>query len=299
MVHAIACSIAPAAMPAGIAPPAMFTTLAAAIAPAAMHMAITMSKRTRRHHDNHPPGRPRFAVPGLEQYFGSKGSQGTFHRIINAIPPHAVYVEPFLGAGRILRIKRPAPLGNYGFELSFKVVNLWLPVCPLNYHVAQANAFEELPRLVAQLQAQGIDPLRVVVYCDPPYLLSTRRNPVATYEHEFTDEGHDTFLRMVQALPCRVLVSHLPCELYATALRAWHTFTFNNTTRHGLQLEQVWCNFQPSPELHEYTYIGKNFREREWIHRQYDIILRRVAALPPAAGIALRAMLDARDRGDE
>jgi DNA adenine methylase len=282
-----------------IAVPALFTTLAARIARAAMHMATHMSTRTRRHHDHTPPGRPRFAVPGLEQYFGSKGSQGTFQRIINAIPPHDVYIEPFLGAGRIFRIKRPAPLGNYGLELSFKVVNLWLPACPAAYTVSQANAFEELPRLVAQLQAAGIDPLRVVVYCDPPYLLSTRRDPRPTYEHEFTEAGHVAFLAMVHALPCRVLVSHLPCELYATSLRSWHTFTFNNTTRHGLQLEQVWCNFPPSPELHEYTYIGSNFREREWIRRQYGIILRRVAALPAPGRIALRAMLDARDVGDE
>lgn len=263
-----------------------------------MHMATQMSKRTRRHHGNTPPGRPRFAVPGLEQYFGSKGSQGTFHRIINALPPHDVYIEPFLGSGRIFRIKRPAVLRSIGLELSAQVAGYWRGCCPPGYHVEQANAFERLPQLIGELQAEGIDPLRVVVYCDPPYLIGTRRNPVPTYDHEFTEAGHTAFLAMVHALPCRVLVSHLPCEMYATALRAWHSFTFNNTTRHGLQLEQVWCNFPPSPELHEYTYIGSDFRERERIHRQYDIILRRVAALPASARIALRAMLDARDIGE-
>lgn len=238
------------------------------------------------------PGTPRFDVPGLETYFGGKGGQVAIRRIINAMPPHDVYIEPFLGAGSIFRIKRPALVRSVGLELSARVAACWSGCCPPGYQVEQANAFDRLPQLVAELQAEGIDPLRVVVYCDPPYLLSTRRNPVPTYEHEFTDAGHIAFLAMVHALPCRVLVSHLPCELYATALRAWHTFTFNNTTRHGLQLEQVWCNFPPSPLLHEYTYVGDNKRHREQIRRHYGVILRRAAKLPPAARVALAAMLE-------
>lgn len=246
----------------------------------------------------HAPGRPRFDVPGLSTYFGSKGSQGTFQRIINAMPPHAVYIEPFLGSGRILRTKAPASVGNYGIELDEDVYRLWVPVIAPGVRIVWGNALQVLPVMVAQHIAAGVPPASILVYCDPPYRIDSRRAQVPTYPHEFSEEDHTAFLAMVHALPCRVMVSHLPCEQYATALRAWHTFTFNNTTRHGLQLEQLWCNFQPTAELHEYTYIGSNFRQRERFKRQFEIVTRRYDALPPAARIALLALLEARGTGD-
>ena len=47
-------------------------------------------------------------------YDGGKGSM--YHKIINRIPPHRVYIEPFLGGGAVMRKKRPAEV-NIGLEL--------------------------------------------------------------------------------------------------------------------------------------------------------------------------------------
>lgn len=41
-------------------------------------------------------------------YPGGKAGAGVYQRIINQIPPHDVYVEPFLGEGAVLLRKRPA-----------------------------------------------------------------------------------------------------------------------------------------------------------------------------------------------
>ena len=41
-------------------------------------------------------------------YPGGKAAPGTFQKIINLMPPHEVYIEPFLGGGAILRKKLPA-----------------------------------------------------------------------------------------------------------------------------------------------------------------------------------------------
>ena len=49
-------------------------------------------------------------------YPGGKAGAGVYQRIINQIPPHDVYVEPFLGDGALLRRKRPAGR-NIGIEL--------------------------------------------------------------------------------------------------------------------------------------------------------------------------------------
>jgi len=49
-------------------------------------------------------------------YPGGKAGAGVYQAIINQIPPHQVYVEPFLGAGAVMLRKRPAAR-NIGVEL--------------------------------------------------------------------------------------------------------------------------------------------------------------------------------------
>lgn len=41
-------------------------------------------------------------------YPGGKAGDGVHQRIISLMPPHEVYIEPFLGGGAILRHKKPA-----------------------------------------------------------------------------------------------------------------------------------------------------------------------------------------------
>ena len=48
-------------------------------------------------------------------YAGGKAAPGTFHKIISLMPPHQIYIEPFLGGGAIMRLKRPAQL-NIGID---------------------------------------------------------------------------------------------------------------------------------------------------------------------------------------
>lgn len=57
-------------------------------------------------------------------YPGGKGGAGTYQAIINQQPPHAVYIEPFLGHGGVLRRKRPAAK-NIGVDLDAAVIARW------------------------------------------------------------------------------------------------------------------------------------------------------------------------------
>ena len=54
-------------------------------------------------------------VSGGLMYPGGKGH--CFREIINLMPPHQVYIEPYLGGGAVMRNKRPA-LINIGLELA-------------------------------------------------------------------------------------------------------------------------------------------------------------------------------------
>lgn len=47
-----------------------------------------------------------------------------YHRLINLMPPHPVYCEPFLGGGAVMRLKRPAAY-NIGVDLDGAVIASW------------------------------------------------------------------------------------------------------------------------------------------------------------------------------
>lgn len=243
--------------------------------------------------------RPRFDLPSTPSYFGGKGAPGTVRTILNLLPPHDIYIEPFLGSGRIMRHKAPAHFGSIGMETDPTLCAEWHTVAPADVHVVNADALTSLERTVCALCEAGANPARILVYCDPPYLMHTRKSSAPVYHREWCEQDHIAFLMMVHRLRCMVMVSHLPCAEYATALASWHTHTFNNVTRHGLQLEQLWYNYPPPVHLHEYTYVGRNFRERERFKRQAAIIRRRVAALPPSARLALLASLEHLTPGDD
>jgi len=48
------------------------------------------------------------------RYVGGKAK--TFHHVINLIPPHEVYIEPFLGVGTVMRAKLPSAI-EIGIDL--------------------------------------------------------------------------------------------------------------------------------------------------------------------------------------
>lgn len=240
-------------------------------------------------------GQPRFDLPGYPSYYGGKGAPATVRTLINIIPPHDVYIEPFLGSGRVMRHKKPAAKGSVGMELDPSVIASWASIDAPDIRVLHLNALEHLEYLIIQFIRAGCNPARIVVYCDPPYLLHTRRTSTPTYFEEWSAEHHFAFLAMVHRLRCKVIVSHLPCPEYSNALSGWHQFTFQNVTRNGSQTEQVWCNYIPTAALHEYTFIGRNFREREKFKRQFAIIHKRFAALPDAGRIAILGLLQAHE----
>lgn len=131
-----------------------------------------------------------------------------------------------------------------------------------------------------------------LVYCDPPYMHSTRTRR-DLYKFEMHDYQHATLLGIINRLPCRVMISGYWTKLYELALAKWNHTTFQAVTRSGrVATEHLWFNFPEPVALHDYRYLGENFRERERIKRKKLRWANRLRIMPVLERRALMAALE-------
>lgn len=76
-----------------------------------------------------------------------------------------------------------------------------------------------------------------------------------------------------------MMVSSYENDIYRDALGDWHRHTYRTATHNGAVTECVWTNFDPGSELHDYRYLGNDFREREQIRRRCQGLLKRLQSL--------------------
>lgn len=219
-------------------------------------------------------------------YPGGKGGAGVSQWIINHMPPHRTYIEPFLGNGAVLRAKRPARY-SLGIDADAAVVcGRWCGDEVPNLRLICGDAIPFL----SSFRWSGDE----LVYCDPPYLLSTRSTQRPLYRHEFaTADEHRQLLACLRSLPCPVLISGYASDLYAGELATWRVDTFQTICRSGRRTtEYLWMNFPPATALHDYRFLGRNFRERERIKRRIQRWVARLRRMKLHERYALLAALD-------
>ena len=154
------------------------------------------------------------------RYPGGKGK--TYHQIINLLPPHTKYIETHLGGGAVLRHKKPSP-ESIGIDRDPKVIEHWRQCFPSIASYVEADALEYLTRT----NFIGDE----VVYCDPPYLPSTRRRS-RVYRYDYDKHDHERLLEIVRLLPCKVLVwVSIPTLRRATARMEHAHVPSKNTQR--------------------------------------------------------------------
>jgi len=216
-------------------------------------------------------------------YPGGKNGSGVYQQIINRIPPHGVYVEPFLGSGAVLRMKRPAAL-NIAIDLDPEVTERAPGTLPPNLTMKTGDALIFLSKTLFSKDT--------FIYCDPPYLMDSRSCQKRIYTFEFMKGDHVKLLEVVKTLPCMVMLSGYPNTLYDDALSSWWTATYQTTNRRGkLVTEKLWMNYAPPIRLHDYRYLGNNFRERERIKRKKDRWTSRLLSMPDLERSALTAAI--------
>lgn len=227
-------------------------------------------------------------------YPGGKAGSGVYQAIINQIPPHRVYLEPFLGGGAVMRRKLPADI-NVGVDIDPAVVavaaaghrdGVWCRRDPgagrWSFEVADAVDYLEKRRW-------GTGEF---VYCDPPYLVDTRSCHRPMYRYELEPDWHRELLRVLLAIPATVMVSGYESTLYKTMLASWRTTTYQTVNRRGrVVTEWLWMNYPAPVELHDYAFLGTDYRERERIRKRVRRWRSRLEALPPLErGALLQAM---------
>lgn len=219
-------------------------------------------------------------------YPGGKNGAGVYQRIISHMPPHAVYIEAFLGSGAIIRNKRPAGR-NIGIDPSQKAIDLCRELAgdrtDIEYVSGDALWF---------LSTTATDVLgeETLIYCDPPYMMETRKGG-DLYDHELTDSDHIDLLIRLNELPCMIMLSGYRSTIYDHALKDWHRIDYMAQTRQGQVEECLWMNFAPPVALHDYGHLGNDYRDRERIKRKKARWTAKIKAMDRLERLAIMEAL--------
>lgn len=206
-------------------------------------------------------------------YPGGKNSQGVYQRIINLIPPHDVYIEAFLGSGAILKNKLPSKY-SIALDLNEKCIDNFRHVDNAGTILIKGDGISFLRfyySLSILLKNYGI---RSFIYLDPPYPIETRSNKKRIYKHEMSSVDHIELLKVIGSTKIPTMISTYDNDVYKEKLKSWKKEKYKVRIRRRIAEETIYMNYEIKGELHDYRYIGKNFRERE---KNRGIIKRNVS----------------------
>lgn len=236
-------------------------------------------------------------------YFGGKSGNGTYQTIINQIPPHQMRISMF---GGMLGVE--SRLNKCDTEIVFDLIEDLLdfyfesgfdsPSLPEGPHTDFNRTFYHCDSIETLNDSEfcyliAVDEPHTFIYADPPYPLESRKSQRKVYKHEMNDFQHKRLLKCLTKFKnANIAISTYPNEIYDAFFsvdhrRKWRMIEFESTTRHGKATEQLWMNYPPPTELHDYRYLGDDFRERERITRQKRRLLRKVEKLAPLEQKAL------------
>lgn len=206
------------------------------------------------------------------------GKNACYQKIINLIPPHRVYIETHAGSAAVGLNKRPAK-HNILIDLDPQVTQALSSTIASRGEAAPGYTVinDDAAGWLRTYNFSGDE----FIYCDPPYVMSARRQPRQIYRYELTDQDHRGLLSVLKGLPCKIMISGYWSPLYDKLLAGWHVQTFEAVTRGGsLATEYLWMNYPQPTRLHDYRYLGDNFRERERIKRKKQRWLKRLQGMP-------------------
>lgn len=89
---------------------------------------------------------------------------------------------------------------------------------------------------------------KVLIYCDPPYVLGTRHGK--QYRCEMEDNDHEELLSALKAHKGPVVLSGYRSDLYDRELADWYVDEVSSRTQVGAEKTEVlWMNFEPAGQM--------------------------------------------------
>ena len=221
----------------------------------------------------------------MGSYFGSKATAGLCQPIIALMPPHDTYIESHLGGGAIMQ-RKPAARRNIGIDRDRRALADFTCEYPVEKITGCAHRF------LAHYHYRG----RELIYSDPPYLHHTRSS-ARRYRFEYEEHDHIELLELLKSLPCNVMVSGYPSDLYDDLLSGWRSLELQVMNQAGVRTEKLWFNFVPD-RVHWPRYAGKNFTDRQRIKRKAANWGRQYQAMPRAERLAVLSAVMAVEAGE-
>jgi len=211
-------------------------------------------------------------------YFGSKAASGLFQNIISIMPPHNTFIETHLGGGAVMKRKPPTE-NNIGIDLDPDAISAFDCEYPVQLIHDCAHRF------LADYSYTGSE----LIYCDPPYLKSTRTSS-REYRFDYTVQDHIRLLKLLKSLPCHIILSGYPSSLYEAQLGNWNRIELQAMTHGGPRTEILWYNYTIN-RTHWATFAGKDFTDRQRIKRKAERWGNNYKRLPHAERLAIMATL--------
>jgi DNA adenine methylase len=224
-------------------------------------------------------------------YFGGKSGSGTYQTIINQIPPHRLYVEGFAGMAGIFRKKIKAQ-ENLLIDRDRSVIHRLIKAGVSTTDLYEGSFFQVAQDFIADLDKED-----TFIYLDPLYPLESRKSGTK-YKFELTAYEHCHLLKLIckEFQNAKIAISTYPNNVYKAWLEehGWRMIEFESQTRHGKATEQLWMNYPEPTELHDYRYLGTDYRERERITRKLKRWEAKFEDLSPLEKRAMIARLTAK-----
>lgn len=217
----------------------------------------------------------------LPRYTGNKNIPGLLHTIFNNIPAVQKILEPFCGSA-IISYKAPELVHTIMNDLDPTVVFAHVAAAKKNSTVTAGNGIE----LIRNHCKAGKE---MFIYCDPPYLLSSRTSGKELYSIEFTVYDHIQLLTAVWALDAYCMISHPRNRLYDEFLHGWRRVdqlvNYNGTTT----IESIYMNYAVPANLMTYEYLGADCWDRQRIKRMKENFISKLHRLDPQSRNMLMA----------
>lgn len=210
----------------------------------------------------------------LGKYLGRKGGSGVAQWIINKMPKHDVYIEPFCGCAVVASLKKLAMVDNVLIDVNSGIIDeLKQHSFSKDFTLICDDSLAIIDRLISDYIGQG---KKVLIYLDPPYLPETRSSfSSCQYSYELTILQHSWLLSFMKdkllQFPKNLyfMISGYKSDMYMSMLECFFYFDFQTMSRGGIRTESLWTSFNPDDYVkHQYDYVGSTFTDRQRIKRK-------------------------------